>query len=393
MKRQPTGKTQQVRLRGREFEPPRKPDFLTRTVVVAFNDRRYGTQKGKADADGFDMVDQDGVPHAERLVDAQAARGIADQEHNFRVPKERADQVRQDAVEEQADAERELEELAERDAELAEAEAELGRRHGPGPLAYGGILLALFCLTLPIDYGVAAWTPLPPIGQWMLAIFIGVVMVLCAHQAAKKVEDLQESYAHRDDDPFTFWKDLVALVLALTSALLVLIGTTIWRGQVLTSEAQATGGPVHSGVVTMALGLLATLAFVVAVLAGMGYRRMAPLRAIRKERAKLAGERRHWQGIADRAERTQRQAEVTLAYLDEREAQVVAAIRHWATERKARMRQRAAHVARRERSGRESPGEAQPPAETPGALDISALADEVRRRANGDRRRVAEDRP
>ncbi len=73
---------------------------MTRAVVVAFNDRRYGTQKGKADADGFDMVDEDGVPHAERLVQAQADRGIADQEHNFRVPKERADQVRQDAVEE-----------------------------------------------------------------------------------------------------------------------------------------------------------------------------------------------------------------------------------------------------------------------------------------------------
>jgi hypothetical protein len=85
-------------------------------MVVAFNDRRYGTQEGKADADGFDMVDEDGVPAAERLVEAQAERGIADQEHNFRVPKERADQVPQDAVEEQADAERELHVLAERDA-------------------------------------------------------------------------------------------------------------------------------------------------------------------------------------------------------------------------------------------------------------------------------------
>src|SRR5262249_22138435 len=154
----------------REFQPPRKPDFLTRAVVIAFNDRRYGTQKGKADADGVEMVDQDGVPHAERLVEAQAERGIADQQHNFRVPKERADQVRQDAVEEQADAQREIDVRTEQDAALAEAEAELGRRHGPGRVAYGATLTALFCLTLPIDYGVAAWTPLPPVGQWMLAI-------------------------------------------------------------------------------------------------------------------------------------------------------------------------------------------------------------------------------
>jgi hypothetical protein len=347
MKGQPTGKTRPVRLKGRQFEPPRKPDVLTRGVVVAFNDRRYGTQKGKADADGFDMVDEDGVPHAERLVDAQAERGIADQEHNFRVPEERADQVREDAIEEQADAEREIERIDEKDAELAEAERELGRRPGPRLAAYLGVLTALFCLTLPIDYGVAAWTPLPPIGQWMLAFFIGVVMVLCAHQAGKKVEDLQEAHAEKEKEPFAYRKEMAALIVAIAAPLLVLIGTTVWRGQVLTSDAQATGGPVHSGVVTIALGLLATLAFAVAVLTAMGYRRREPLRTVRKERAKLAVEGRHWQAIADRAERTERQAGVTLRYLDEREEKVVAAIQHWAEERKARIRQRAAHVARR----------------------------------------------
>ncbi len=87
----------------------------------------------------------------------------------------------------------------------------------------------------------------------MLAIFIGVVMVLCAHQAAKKVEDLQEAHADKDEHPFAYRKEMAALVVAVTAPLMVLIATTIWRGQVFTADAQATGGPVDSGIVTVAL--------------------------------------------------------------------------------------------------------------------------------------------
>lgn len=373
-------------LKGKNFEPPRKPDFLTRSLIVAFNDRRYGAQKGKADAVGHDMADQEGVPHAERLIDAQAARAIEDQRHGFRHPKESAEKARQDAVEEHADAAREVAVLEERDAELAAEEAALGRRHGPGWIGYGLILAALFCLTLPIDYGAASWMPLPPLGQWVLAIFIGLVMVLCAHQAAKKVEDLQESHAERDTDLFAYRKDQVALGSSLGVAFLVIVGTTIWRGQVFASDAQATGGPIHSGAANLALGLLALLAFVVALLAGMGYRRMQPLRAIRCERAALDAQRKQWQEVMDRAERTQRQAEVTLTYLDEREGHVIEAIRHWAQERKARLRQRAATVAMRElRKGGEGIGvplRAHPkPSASDEPLDLAHLAREVQARA------------
>jgi len=279
-------------LAGHQFQPPRKPDFLTRALVVAFNDRRFGSQKGFADAVGHGMADAEGVPHAERLIDAQGERAASDQRHGFQLPKENAEKVKQDAIEEHADAGREVQKLNAADVELVEAEAALGRRHGPGSLAYGLILAALFCLTLPIDYGVAAWMPLPPIGQWMLTIFVGVVMVLCAHQAAKKIEDLQESHAERDAEPFAYRKDQAALGAALGVAGFVLVGTTIWRGQIFGSEAQATGGPIHSDIATVALGALATLAFVVAVLAGMSYRRMTPLRAICRQRSQLDAERK-----------------------------------------------------------------------------------------------------
>jgi hypothetical protein len=335
-------------LKGKDFEPPRRPDILTRSLVVAFNDRRYGAQKGKADAVGHGMSDADGVPHAERLIDAQAERAVEDQRHGFRYPVENAEKVRQDAIEEYADAGREVAGLGERNTELAEQEAALGQRHGPGGVAYSLILAALFCLTLPIDYGAAMWMPVPPLGQWMLTVFIGVAMVLGAHQAAKKVEDLQESHGRRKEDRFGYRKDQAALAAALAVSLGTIVGTTIWRGAVLASDAQMTGGPVHSTAANLALGLLALLAFVVAVLAGMGYRTMQPLREIRKQRAELARERQGWQAVMDRSERTQRQAEVTIAFLEEREAHVVAAIGHWARERKARLRQRASWVSMRE---------------------------------------------
>jgi hypothetical protein len=346
------------RLAGEVFEPPRRPDILTRSLVVAFNDRLYGAQKGKADAVGHGMSDKEGVPHAERLIDAQAARAVEDQRHGFRYPVENAEKIRQDAIEEHADAGREVAGLGERDAELAQQEAALGQRRGPGGVAYGLILAALFCLTLPIDYGAAMWMPVPPLGQWMLTVFIGVVMVLGAHQAAKKIEDLHESHSRREEDRFGYRKDQAALAGALTGSLGTIIGTTVWRGAVLASDAQLTGGPVHSTVANLALGLLALLAFTVAVLAGMGYRRMQPLRDVRGQREKVARERQGWQAVMDRAERTQRQAEVTLAFLEEREAHVVEAIGHWARERKARLRQRASWVSMREqkKAASTSPG-------------------------------------
>jgi hypothetical protein len=333
---------------GREYEPPRRPDILTRFVVVAFNDRRYGDQKGRADAKGHGMADAQGIPHAERLIDAQADRAMEDQRHGFRYPVENAEKVRQDAIEEHSDAVREVGKLSTKDEDLAAEEAALGRRHGPGRVGYGLILAALFCLTLPIDYGAAMWTPLPPLGQWMVAIFIGVVTVLCAHQEAKKIEDLEETHATREENQFPYRKDQIAVVSAMVVPLAVIVGTTIWRGQVFASDAEATGGPIHSGAANLALGLLALLAFVVAVIAGMGFRRMQPLREIQLERKRLAKEHSAWQTVMDQAERRQRQAEVTLAFLEKREEHVVQAIGHWARERKARLRQRAAWVSMRQ---------------------------------------------
>ena len=332
-------------MRGSKFEPPRGPDILTGSAVVAFNDRRYGAQKGKADASGHSMADAQGVPHAERLIDAQAGRAVADQRHGFRYPVENAEKVRPGAIEQHGDAAREVAVLIEKDEELAAEEAELSRRHGPGRLGYGLILAALFCLTLPDRLrggDVDAASPAGSVDGGDSSI--GVVTVLCAHQAAKKIEDLEETHARREEDPFGYRKDQITVASALLVPLAVVVGTTIWRGQVFASDAQATGGPVHSGAANVALGLLALLAIVVAVIAGMSFRRMQPLREVQGERKTLAKECSTWQAVMDQAERRQRQAEVTLAFLEEREEHVIEAIGHWARERKARLSQRAAWV-------------------------------------------------
>lgn len=147
---------------------------------------------------------------------------------------------------------------------------------------------------------------------------------------------------------FRYRKDRTSLVILLGSAVTVLIGTTIWRGAVFSTDATTTGAPIHSTAANIALGLLATLAFTVAVVAGMSYRRMEPLRVIRKERKKLDEERKPWQGQKDRAERRQRSAEVTLDFLAKREDHILKTIGHRAQERKSRFRHRAAKVAMKE---------------------------------------------
>lgn len=338
-----------TRLEGKEFEAPRKPDLQTHQLVVAFKDWRYGAQKGLADARGYGMVDEQGVPHAEGVIDAQARRAVEDQRHGFQIPKESAAKVRWDAVEQQVDAGREVGVLAEQDMKLSVEEEAQGRRHGPSEVGYAVILSFPYLLSLPVDFAAAMWTPLPPAGQWLLAFLIGAVMLLAAHLAAVKIEDLREAHAQRAADSFSYRKEQFALGFALAAPLGVIVSTGIWRGGALAAEQQATGGLVHGGAANVAFALLALLAFVVAVLAGVSYRRMAPLREVRRARAKIAAQRKGWQQTLDQAERTERQAELTLAYLAKREQHVIEAIRHRAVERKARLRQRAANVEMRER--------------------------------------------
>ncbi len=338
------------RLRGKEFEPPRrKRDFHTLPPVIAFTDRRYGTQRGKAEASSAPMTGGDGTAHSDDYIDAQVDRAIEDRRHGFRYANENADKAGLDAIEQQADADREIAVLNKRDAKLKAEDDALGRRNGPSRGGYRATRVVLYSFTLPVDYSATMWTPLPPAGQWMLALLIGAGMVLAAHQAARKVEDLHEAYEQRVEDAFAYYKELTGVCAAFTTPLAAIVATAIWREHAFATEALATGGLAQSGAANVAFAILATLAFVVAVLAGISFRRLEPLLEIRAERSLVQAQREEWQLIRDRAERIQRQAELTLTYLKEREEHVIQAIRFWGRERKARVSQRAATVAMRER--------------------------------------------
>jgi hypothetical protein len=324
-------------------------DPLTHTLLVAFIDWRYGIQNGKAEAASHDMTDAGDVLHAERLIDAQVQRATADRRREFRRSSEVAHQRHQAAALEREHATREVADLDGRDADLAPQEEALGERRGPGVFAYGLALSMLLIVTLPLDFGVASWLPLPSLGQWLLTVGIGVATLICAHLAAEKIEELEDSHGERERRRFRYRKDQLAIVAGVGVAVFVLIVVAIWRGQVFAAEAKATGMSIGSGVVSLALGALAALAFVSAVLVGIRFARMAPLRAVRKHRARIKAERAERQAVADRATGAQREAEVEVVYLAQQEQQAIEAIRFWGEERKARLRQRTAWVSLKER--------------------------------------------
>jgi hypothetical protein len=372
-------------LRRKDYEPPRKPDVLTRPLVVAFDDRNKARDVGDAAAYGHDetMRGERGELHIDRMIDAQAARAIADQRYSYGRPKEAAEQARQDAIEQQRDAGREIAELAKRDAEKAAEEAALGERHGPGTVGYCLLRLVLFLVTLPVDYGAAQGLPLPPGLQALLAVLLGAAIVGAADYAAKKIEDLRQAYHRRTEDPFGYRQDQVLLVAAIALPIAFIGGTTIWRGETFAAEAEMSAGAFDAGAANLALALIALLTFGLGVLAGLAYRRIKPLRAIRRQRRRIKAEQQTWQAACDKAERLQRQAEVTRDYLNQRESKTLEAIRRWAEERKARVAHNAAKqrlkVLRREgrrgAGGTDGPAAVRPMAPGPAGSPGSESAD------------------
>lgn len=387
-----------LRLRDKACEPPRKPDLLTKPLVVAIDDRTKGAQYGKGRAYDYDMTDEDGRLHIDRQIDEQVARAAADQRNGFAGAIKAATEIREDAIEQQDDAERELATLDEQDAVLMARAEELGHRHGPGRFGYGVALVVLFLLVLPIDVGAAQLLPLAPAMQALLAVLLGAGMVWAAHYAAKKVHDLPEAYARRDDDRFAFVQECILAAIAVVVPLTVIVGTTIWRAQAFKEEAKMTGALVQGGAANVAFATIALLAFAVAALAGIAFRHMAPVREVRRNRRRLARKRRRWQNNHDAAERVERQAEITITFLHERREETLEALVHWGEERKARIRQRAATVEmktrRREqrRGGDDDPGagvRAVRPTQPKGPRplpDLGRAANEVQNRANAQAR-------
>ena len=381
-------------LKGREFAEPAEPKELRRHTTM-LRDRGDAGQLGRGQAHDFEMTNAGGGLHIDDKIDADVASLIADQRHEYAKRIESADGVGRDASEQEADALRELAELHEVDDRLAAVQEQLGDRHGPGPIGYGFLLITVFLLNLPLDVGAAQLLPLPRTMQALLAVLLGAGTTWMAHYAARKIEDLRDAQSRKDDDGFGYLQERILLVVALVVPLLVIIGTTIWRGQAFASAEKATGGLVQGGAANLAFAAIALLAFAVAVIAGLAHRRMMPVRKVRAERAKNAAKRRSQQNICDKAERLQRQAELTIAFLEERLERRIERVRQWGAKRKATIRQRASTVEMKKRLKdpdaadrllRTERTQATAPTSRRGTLrpvDLEAVARDVQQRANG----------
>ena len=379
-------------LKGRKFAEPREPRELRSHGTSG--DRGDAGQLGRGQANDFGMSDTNGVLHVDGKIAADVAGLVADQEHQYAKPIEAAEGVARDAREQEDDAKRELAALQEEDERLAEIQVELGDRHGPGPIGYAFVLVTVFLLNLPVDVGAAQLLPLPPAMRTLLAVLLGAGTTWMAHYAARKIEDLRQAHGKKDDDPFTYAQERALLVTALVVPILVIIGTTVWRGQAFAAAEEATGGLVQGGAANVAFAAIALLAFAVAVIAGLAHRRMLPVRKVRRDRAANAAKRKVQQDICDKAERLQRQGEITIKFLEERLDRRLERVAQWGAKRKATIRQRAATVEMKT-SLRKSKSEHQlraagPAGETPTGthrlkpIDLGVIAGDVEPRASGN---------
>jgi hypothetical protein len=332
-------------------------DSLTRPMVLAWSDWTHGKQIGVGDAHDFEMMDELGRLHVENLIDAQAARAVADLSSEIEQARGEAEQNRCRAAKEYEETRNRIAVAKEHEPTLPEpGDGDSKRRRGPGVLAYVLVLLVLYLVTLPADVEAALWSPLPPVGQWLLAVMIGAGMVVAAHWAAEKVEDLHQAWRAREDDAFLYRESQIAVVISLSLPVAVIALTAVWRGLGLDALERVTGGVFDGTAMNLVLAALALMVFAAAVFAGVAFRRARPSRAAhaRERQARITqtqiqGEIPGLERARDRAQRSEAEATRALSSLGVGKERRLEAIEHWASERKARLRQRAAKVELAER--------------------------------------------
>lgn len=337
--RRKSGKQSFVRLTGREFREPPEPKELKRYRTM-FPDRQAAKDSAEGLAHGLDQADHDGQTYLDAQIEAEVGELAARTEYEYGKPIEAAHRVRDDAQEEQEHAQREIGELEEKQMELRSKEESFGERHGPSRVGYAALMAVSFLMLLPADVGAAKNLPLAPGLQTLVAVLLGGGMTWAAHFAGKKIEELHEAHADKDKDSFLYMQERVLLVLAIAVPVVVVIVTAVWRGQVFGADQRLTGGVAQGSAANLAFAVIGLLAFLTAVIASLGYRRMQPLREVRAELDKTEKQIKGWQLIADTAERRGRVAEVTIKWLEERLGRRVEQIEMWGERRKAWIRRK-----------------------------------------------------
>jgi hypothetical protein len=389
-------RTRDDRLRGNQYAPPARPSILRSSLRTRLTDKLNARGTGGVMAqDDKILRGDDGALHYVSVIDAHADGAIAGVTQSYEAPKGNARDTGRDAELRQADAGRELAQLELEDAELAAEENRLKDRRGLRPFGYAAVMTLLYLITLPYDVAAASGLPIAPAMSALAGLTIGALLMVAAHWAAHKEQDVDDARGREHDDPAARRKALIQHRAVLVGTISLIIGIGVWRAGTFQAQAEATGGIFAGGVfANIAFTLLALVAFLSAYLAGQAYLKLHPLRKVRAKRTKNRTSRQVQQAVVDTFERVAAQAVLTLECLEREQAGVIAQIEAW---REARTHKflhdmRVREHRRRQQQPQNDEDEitatslaVQPIPATDLRLrpiDMTALADEVKTRAN-----------
>ena len=343
------------------------------------------TAGGILAVDGRALLDDEGQLHVLNRIDDEANGAVASTRRGYQAPRADAVAACRDAELSQVAARRDLAGLVAEDAALATTEARLRHLGGIKAFGYAAVLFLLYGVTLPYDVAAASGLPIAPGLQALAGAFLGVLILIAAHLAAHKEQDVEEARRHQVDDPEAHRQALVQYRAVLWGGIALVIGIGIWRGFTFAAEARATDGIFAGGWwANLVFSVIALVGFFAAFVAAQAYLKLLPLRKIRTERTRSRRAREAQQDIIDAAERLQAEARLTLEFLEQDEAGVIVEIEAW---REARTQQFMHDVRVREHQRREQLKHGERPAADPAApplpagdvtfrrLDLDGLAD------------------
>lgn len=393
MKRNANTRARDNRLRGKPYEPPARPSILRSNLRTRLTDKLNARGTGGVMAhDGEILRGEGGALHYVSVINAHADGALAGVGQSYEMPKGNARNTRRDAELRQADAQRELAQLEVEDADLAADEDRLKDRRGLRPFGYAALIGLLYFITLPYDVAAASGLPITPAMSALAGLTIGALLMVAAHWAAHKEQDVDEARHDAQADRPGLRKALIQHRAVLVGTIGLIIGIGLWRAGTFQAQAEATGGIFAGGVfANIAFTLLALVAFLSAYLAGQAYLKLHPLRKVRAKRKKNRTSRQVQQAVVDTFERVAAQAVLTLAFLERDQSGVIGQIEAW---RQSRTHQflhdvRVREHRRRRRQPQHDERETTPASPAISAtdlrlrpIDMSALADDVKARAN-----------
>ncbi len=318
------------------------------------------------------LRDDDGRLHVLNGMNDQADGAAASTRRDYQASRADALAAGRDAELRQAAAKRSLAGLEGEDAVLAATEARLADLRGIKAFGYAAVLCLLYLITLPYDVAAASGLPIAPELQALAGALLGVLILIAAHLAAHKEQDVEEARGRQHDDPEGHRQVLIQYRAVLCGGIALVVGIGIWRALTFAAEAKATGGVFAGGMwANVVFTVIALVGFFAAYVAGQAYLKLLPLRKIRTERTRNRRARQAQQDVIDTSERIQADAGLTLDFLEQDEAGVIEEIEAW---REARGQQFMHDMRVREHRRRQQLKHGEGPAAAPPAMPGNDVA-------------------